>query len=133
MCLGIPGRILEIRDDEGLPMGTVDFGGARREVCLAFVADQAQVGDYAVVHAGFAISLVDEEEALKTLKLLEEMGELAELEAAGDSGTPGEPADLSTPRESADLGTPGESAGAGGSWGARAGGIGMGSAEPEAE
>jgi len=124
MCLGIPGRILEIRDDEGLPMGTVDFGGARREVCLAFVADQAQVGDYAVVHAGFAISLVDEEEALKTLKLLEEMGELAELEAAGDSGTPGEPADL---------GTPGESAGAGGSWGARAGGIGMGSAEPEAE
>jgi hydrogenase expression/formation protein HypC len=124
MCLGIPGRIVEIREDEGLPMGTVDFGGARREVCLAFVADQAQVGDYAVVHAGFAISLVDEEEALRTLKLLEEMGELGELEAAGDSGTPG---------ESEDLGTPGESADAGGPRGARAGGNGKASAEPEAE
>jgi hydrogenase expression/formation protein HypC len=81
MCLGIPGQIVEIRQDEGLVMGTVDFGGARREVCLAFVEDQARVGDYAVVHAGFAISLVDEEEALRTLELLEEMGELGELEA----------------------------------------------------
>jgi hydrogenase expression/formation protein HypC len=121
MCLGIPGRIVEIRQDEGLLMGTVDFGGARREVCLAFVEDQARVGDYAVVHAGFAISLVDEEEALRTLELLEDMGE---LDAAGDSGAPG---------ESADLGASGESAGAGGPWGVRAGGNGKGSTEPEAE
>jgi len=76
MCLGIPGRIVEIREDEGLTMGTVDFGGAQREVCLAFVADRAQVGDYAVVHVGFAISLVDEVEALRTYRLLEEMGEM---------------------------------------------------------
>jgi hydrogenase expression/formation protein HypC len=88
MCLGIPGRIVEIRQDEGLVMGTVDFGGARREVCLSFVEDQARVGDYAVVHAGFAISLVDEEEAIRTLELLKEMGELGE---PADAGVPGEP------------------------------------------
>lgn len=74
MCLGIPGRIVEIREEEDLPMGVVDFGGARREVCLAFVADEARVGDYAVVHVGFALSLVDEEEAVESIRLLEEMG-----------------------------------------------------------
>jgi hydrogenase expression/formation protein HypC len=79
MCLGIPGRIVEIRETEDLPMGVVDFGGARREVCLAFVADRARVGDYAVVHVGFAISLVDEEEALRSYRILEEMGEVEEL------------------------------------------------------
>ena len=89
MCLGIPGRIVEIREDEGLTMGTVDFGGAQREVCLAFVADRARVGDYAVIHVGFAISLVDEDEALGTLKILEEMGELDELEEA-EPGSPRE-------------------------------------------
>jgi hydrogenase expression/formation protein HypC len=89
MCLGIPGRIVEMREDEGLPMGIVDFGGARREVCLAFVADRARVGDYAVVHVGFAISLVDEEEALRTYQLLDEMGELEELKEPADSARPG--------------------------------------------
>jgi hydrogenase expression/formation protein HypC len=77
MCLGIPGRIVEIREGEDLPMGVVDFGGARREVCLAFVADEVRVGDYAVVHVGFALSLVDEEEAVESIRLLEEMGRLA--------------------------------------------------------
>jgi glycolate oxidase len=52
-----------MRDDAGLAMGVVDFGGVRREVCLAYVADEVKVGDYAVVHVGFAISRVDEEEA----------------------------------------------------------------------
>ena len=80
MCLGIPGRIVEMRDDTGLPMGTVDFGGVRREVCLAYVADEVGVGDYVVVHVGFAISKVDEEEARRTFESLREMSQLEELE-----------------------------------------------------
>jgi hydrogenase expression/formation protein HypC len=80
MCLGIPGRIVEMRDDAGLAMGVVDFGGVRREVCLAYVADEVEVGDYAVVHVGFAISRVDEEEARRTFEVLREMSQLDELE-----------------------------------------------------
>lgn len=80
MCLGIPGRITELRDDRGLAMGTVDFGGVRREVCLAYVADQVQVGDYVIVHVGFAISRVDEAEARRTYEALREMSQLEELE-----------------------------------------------------
>lgn len=80
MCLGIPGRILDTRDDRGLMMGTVDFGGVRREVCLAYVADQVAPGDYVVVHVGFAITKVDEAEARRTFEALREMSELEELE-----------------------------------------------------
>ena len=80
MCLGIPGRITEVYPSEGLPMGMVDFGGVRREVCLAYVADEVEAGDYVVVHVGFAISRVDEEEAKRTFQLLEELSELDELE-----------------------------------------------------
>jgi hydrogenase expression/formation protein HypC len=80
MCLGIPGRITEIYPSEGLPMGMVDFGGVRREVCMAYVAEEVQPGDYVVVHVGFAISRVDEEEARRTFELLEEMSELDELD-----------------------------------------------------
>jgi hydrogenase expression/formation protein HypC len=80
MCLGIPGRILEIHSDRGLPMGMVDFGGVRREVCLAYVADQVQPGDYAIVHVGFAISRVDEAEARRTFEALREMSQLDELD-----------------------------------------------------
>jgi hydrogenase expression/formation protein HypC len=80
MCLGIPGRITEVFPSEGLPMGTVDFGGVRREVCLAYVADEVEAGDYVVVHVGFAISKVDEEEARRTFKLLEELSQLDELD-----------------------------------------------------
>jgi len=83
MCLGIPGRVLDIRGDRGLPMGTVDFGGVRREVCLAYVADEVGVGDYVVVHVGFAISKVDEVEATRTYEMLREMSLLeGELGAA---------------------------------------------------
>ena len=53
MCLGIPGRIIERTDDRGLSMGIVDFGGVRRSCCLAYVADQVDVGDYVIVHVGF--------------------------------------------------------------------------------
>lgn len=79
MCLGIPGRILDMRDANGLAMGDVDFGGVRRDVCLAYVADQVKPGDYVVVHVGFAISKVDEAEATRTFEILREMSQLEEL------------------------------------------------------
>ncbi|MBE8472025.1 HypC/HybG/HupF family hydrogenase formation chaperone [Streptomyces justiciae] len=82
MCLGIPGRVVEIHDDAGLRMGTVDFGGIRREVCLS-CTPEAEVGSYVIVHVGFAITLVDETEARRTLDVLRAMagaveGELGE-------------------------------------------------------
>ncbi len=80
MCLGIPGKVTDVYGSEGLPMGMVDFGGVRREVCLAYVADEVESGDYVIVHVGFAISKVDEEEARRTFELLEEITELDELE-----------------------------------------------------
>ena len=80
MCLGIPGRVVEVHETQGLAMGVVDFGGVRREVCLAYVADQIEPGDYAIVHVGFAISKVDEAEAKRTFEVLREMSQLDELE-----------------------------------------------------
>jgi len=79
VCLGIPGKILDCFDANGLRMATVQFGGITREACLQYVPD-AQVGDYVVVHVGFAISKLDEEEASRTYQLLEEIGQLIELE-----------------------------------------------------
>ena len=73
MCLGIPGRIVEVGPEGLMRMGKVDFGGVVREVCLAYVPD-AKLNDYVIVHAGFAISQLDEEEAHETLKLMAEMG-----------------------------------------------------------
>ena len=84
MCLGIPGRIVELRDDAGFPMGLVDFGGVRRDVCLAYVRADVAVGDYVVVHVGFAISKVDEAEAQRTFEVLREMSLLDELEWMSD-------------------------------------------------
>ncbi len=80
MCLGIPGRVVDVHDDNGLAMGTVDFGGIRREVCLAYVAHEVKPDDYVVVHVGFAISRVDEAEAKRTFEVLQEMSQLDELE-----------------------------------------------------
>jgi len=80
MCLGIPGEILEIREDNGLRVGKVRFGGITREVCLEYVPE-AQSGDFVVVHVGFAISRVDAEEAARTYQVLEELGQTAELDA----------------------------------------------------
>lgn len=70
MCLGLPGQIVSVRDDQPLRMGQVDFGGITKEVCLATVPD-ATVGDWVVVHAGFAISTVDEAAALEVLSWVE--------------------------------------------------------------
>jgi hydrogenase expression/formation protein HypC len=80
MCLGIPGKIVEIDNGSGIMMGVVDFGGVRREVCLEYIADQVDIGDYAVIHVGFAISKVDEEEAQKAFEILQQMSELEELQ-----------------------------------------------------
>ncbi|WP_055701236.1 MULTISPECIES: HypC/HybG/HupF family hydrogenase formation chaperone [Streptomyces] len=79
MCLGIPGRVLTTRDDDGLRMATVDFGGVRREVCLAYTPTAA-VGTYVVVHVGFAITEVDEAEAERTLDVLRAMAGAVEAE-----------------------------------------------------
>jgi hydrogenase expression/formation protein HypC len=77
MCLGVPGRIEEIRDDQGTPMASVDFGGIRKDVCLAYLPE-AEVGDYTLVHVGFAITRIDEASALETLELIRSIGNLAE-------------------------------------------------------
>jgi hydrogenase expression/formation protein HypC len=84
MCLGVPGRIIEMYEAGGLSMGKVDFGGVTREACLAYVPE-AQVGDYTIIHVGFALNLISEEEALETLDLLRQIGELSVL-----PGTEGE-------------------------------------------
>ncbi len=75
MCLGVPGKIIETYEAGGLKMGKVDFGGVTREACLAYVPD-AQIGDYTVIHVGFAISRLSEEEAQLTLETLREMADL---------------------------------------------------------
>jgi hydrogenase expression/formation protein HypC len=81
MCLAVPGKIISIseNDDPILRTGRVSFGGIVKEVNLAYVPE-AQVGDYVIVHVGFAISKLDEAEAQKVFEYLKEMGELQELE-----------------------------------------------------
>jgi hydrogenase expression/formation protein HypC len=73
MCLGVPGRIEDIWEAEGTRMATVDFGGVRKEVCLAYVPDVV-VGDYTIVHVGFALTKLDEKSALETLELFRSVG-----------------------------------------------------------
>jgi len=77
MCLGVPGRIEQVWDVQGTRMATVDFGGVRKEVCLAYVPD-VQVGDYTIVHVGFALTKLDEASALETLALFRSVGLLDE-------------------------------------------------------
>jgi len=72
VCLGIPGRVTSIVDVDGLRMGIVDFGGVRKEVCLSYVPE-TELGDYVVVHVGFAISRLDEDEAMRTLEIIAAM------------------------------------------------------------
>jgi hydrogenase expression/formation protein HypC len=80
MCLGIPGQILETFDAAGLKMAKVQFGGIVREACLQLVPE-ANIGDYVVVHVGFAISKLNAKEAERAYLLLEELGQLSELAA----------------------------------------------------
>ena len=74
MCLAIPGKVIEIDTNVSPVMGKIDFGGVKKEICLELVPD-VKVGNYVIVHVGFAISIVDEREAQETLKLFEQMQE----------------------------------------------------------
>ncbi len=87
MCLGIPGQIEQIYEQAGVRMGKVDFDGIVKEVCIEYVPE-AQVGDYTIVHVGFAITRLDEESALETLRLLETLGTLDEELNAGEDEAP---------------------------------------------
>ena len=84
MCLGVPARIEEIYQKDGLKMARVDFGGVSREVCLDYVPE-AKVGEYCIIHVGFAISLLSEADAKETLALL---NEIADMEEGLDASTP---------------------------------------------
>jgi hydrogenase expression/formation protein HypC len=78
MCLGIPGKVLEIYRDNDVLMGKVDFSGVGKRVCLEHVPE-ARPGDYVLVHVGFALSILDEEEAGRVFAFLKEMNQLEEL------------------------------------------------------
>lgn len=85
MCLGIPGKVIDIWEESGTRMGTVDFGGTTKTVCLACLPDMER-GEYTIVHAGFAITRLDEVSANETLRMFSELGileeELGGLESA---------------------------------------------------
>ena len=80
MCLAIPGKVIETLESAGLKMARVSFAGMVKQVCLEYTPDAA-VGDYVLVHVGFALSRVDQEEAERTYKILQELGQLTELDA----------------------------------------------------
>lgn len=75
MCLGVPGKIVEIYESNGLRMGKIDFGGVTREACLAYVPE-AEIGDYTIIHVGFALHLISEAEAQETLALLQQIADI---------------------------------------------------------
>ncbi|MEU9127946.1 HypC/HybG/HupF family hydrogenase formation chaperone [Kitasatospora sp. NPDC048540] len=77
MCLAVPGKVLEIEERDGTRMAVVDFGGVVKDVCLEYLPD-LEVGEYAIVHVGFALQKLDEESALRTLELFAEIGALQE-------------------------------------------------------
>lgn len=93
MCLGIPGRVLEIYRQDDLPMAKVEFGGIVKQACLAYVPE-AQVGDYVIVHVGFAISRVEPAEAEEIFSYLEHIQSAGAIEPAGpgaSADSPGAP------------------------------------------
>lgn len=92
MCLAVPGVVVEIAGEGELRMGRVDFSGVKRQVCLAYVPE-ARLGDYVLVHVGFALSVVDEQAALETLRALAELGldETPAPPAPPAAGSPGDP------------------------------------------
>ena len=88
MCLGVPGKIIDIYQQGDLTMGKIDFGGVTREACLAYVPE-AQIGNYTVIHVGFALHLISEEEAQETLSLLREIAAVGEEDPFLDMGQDG--------------------------------------------
>jgi hydrogenase expression/formation protein HypC len=79
MCLGVPGKVIDVSEQDGIRMGTVDFGGITRSACLEY-APEVGVGSFVVIHVGFAISVVDEVEAARSYALLAEMGNLEDID-----------------------------------------------------
>ncbi|OGO34662.1 MAG: hydrogenase assembly protein HypC [Chloroflexi bacterium RBG_16_54_18] len=77
MCLGIPGKITEIYETNGLQMGKIDFGGVVREACLQYVPE-AKIGDYTLIHVGFALNIISEEDAMETLEILRSISDLGQ-------------------------------------------------------
>ncbi len=77
MCLGIPGKIIEIYENNGLQMGKIDFGGVVREACLQYVPE-AKIGDYTLIHVGFALNIISEEDAMETLEILRSISDLGQ-------------------------------------------------------
>ncbi len=77
MCLAVPGRVLEVFEENGTTMAEVDFGGVRKRVCLAYLPE-TEVGEYVIVHVGFAIQRLDEKSAQETLAMFESLGLLDE-------------------------------------------------------
>lgn len=110
MCLAIPGKIVELYQRDELPMAKVEFGGVRKEVCLAYTPE-AELGEYVLVHVGFALSRIDEQEAQEIFSTLQQIaaagesslaGEPAEAEALAQAGEPaGEPTEAAAPAEPA--------------------------------
>ena len=86
MCLGVPGKIVEIYERDGLRMGRIDFDGVRREACLTYVPE-AVAGDYTIIHVGFALSVLSEAEAQASLAVLREIADL-EAELGPETPTP---------------------------------------------
>ena len=87
MCLGIPGKVEEIFDENGLKMGNINYGGTINKACLEYVPD-IEVGQYTVVHAGFGISIIDEDEAMKSYEAWEELADYAAAEGVDLYGNP---------------------------------------------
>lgn len=81
MCLGVPAKVIELYEVNGIKMAKVDFGGVIKEACMEYLPD-AKVGDYAIVHVGFGLSILDEQEAMETVELLKQ------IDALGEEGTP---------------------------------------------
>ena len=91
MCLGIPGKVLEVFERDSLPMGKIEFSGIVKEACLAYTPE-AEVGDYVLIHVGFAISRIDEQEANEIFQYLDEIqaADMEEEIAGGDPRLPGD-------------------------------------------
>ena len=79
MCLGIPAKVIELYETKGMKMAKVDFGGAIKEACMEYLPD-VKIGDYTIIHVGFGLSILDEQEAMETLELLKQ------IEAMGEEG-----------------------------------------------
>ncbi len=87
MCLGIPGKVIELYETNGMKMGKVDFGGVVKEACMEYLPE-IKLGDYTIIHVGFGISILNESEAAETMEMLKQIDALGE-KTPGVSETPG--------------------------------------------